>query len=193
MITNEKAFRLHQFLKSPLVNELELTLSASIAVEKNSRRLEAFTEELKAIDDRYRKPSPRIQEMEKKKLEELDPFIVKGDDGSTIFQEDGNIRLKNDEGVAEKVTEILTNINNEYKEDIIEHNMRAREWEEFFLTKEADIRIDKISLDDVDFPKGKKFNMGLLSHFYVMIDLEDDENAEEVPEIEEASEEIVEE
>ena len=54
------------------------------------------------------------------------------------------------------------------------------EWRNFFNNEEADVKIEMVPVEDIDFPKGRKFNRSKLSGLFLMIDIDPkDETSEE--------------
>ena len=173
MTTPENTLKLLNFLKSPLSDDLGLNFKATVALEKNTRRLTPFIEELRAIETRHRKIPDALKEMEDRKLEEMDEFLEKGENGKPIVHPNGSVKIKEDEESVANFRRIAEKYNKEYKEDIQKYNNKLMEWSKFFLEGEADVKIDMVSLEDIDFPKDKKFNKGAFSGLFVMIDMED--------------------
>ena len=175
MITNENAQKLFNFLKSPVSNEIGLNFKATIAFEKNIRRLEAYSKSLQAIQENARKYPDSLREMENRKLVELDEYLVKGEDGKPLVKPDGSIDIKKDEESLTNFRKIVEKYNMEYQEDIQKYNAKITEWLKFYKEGEAEVKIEMVSLDDIDFPKNKKLNRGELAGLFVMLEMDDEE------------------
>ncbi|MDC1299929.1 hypothetical protein N8Z24_00320 [bacterium] len=182
MLTPRDIVTLHNSLKSKEASDLDLTFTAAILFEKNERRLSAYVSEVQNIQKKCTKAPDAIKEMDDRKIEEAAPYLVKDEKGKPIINPDGSIQLLDDQESREKFIEIIQKYNKEYESDIKKYNDKIKEWNVFFNESEADVKIDKVPIDDVSFPKDKKFNRGKLSGLFLMLDIEDkDDSSEEDP------------
>lgn len=157
-MTNQDAQNLLNFLSSKDSAFLECTVDANIKIQNNIKILIDYASSLIAIRDNFIQPTEQTKDYDNRKLELLQPYIQ--------TTSDNEIQII--PGNEQKVKELLKDFNDGYKDLLIEINTKKQDWDIFFTQGEADITLEFIKLEDINFPD--KIAKGTFQVLYLMIE-----------------------
>ena len=154
MITNFEAAKLYRFLKTPVADQLVLTLKGNLAVQEILRNTKDFYESVTAIEAKQTQPSPAYQEYLRKRDEYIAKHAAVDSEGNRVVEK-GGTRIADVQAFNRDMEVLMSTC----QKDIEEHQRKLQEWQAYLtapyegkisIIQLADVEIDKLSKEDFE-------------------------------------------